>query len=386
MKEKVIIFSKKDGFFNNEGFFIFDKPFIKIRYKSNILTINNKKIKTKNPLPIVEKLVKKSKGYAVGFFSYDLKELILGKKKLGRDLIDMPLIYINIYRKYTYKDKAFIPEDVGNVYSISYPDKNKFLDIVKKAKKYIESGDIYQVNLSHRIEISGSFYTENIFFKIANYQPTPFLMYIKDKSFSLISASMELFLKKEKDKLVTKPIKGTRPRGKTKEEDKKLQEELFKSEKEKAENLMITDLMRNDLGRISRKKSVKVERLFEIEKYETLFQMSSTITSILKKNTSLKDIIYNTFPPGSVTGAPKIRAMEIIDELEEYKRHVYCGATFLIKPDFDFTMSVAIRQSIFQKDRCFVYIGAGIVYDSDPQKEYEETILKAKANIKPLTD
>ena len=205
-------------------------------------------------------------------------------------------------------------------------------------------------------------------------------MLLQDTEFSIISATMELFLKKEKNTLKTKPIKGTRPRGKNKEEDLNYYEELKNSEKEKAENLMITDLMRNDLGIISKK--VFVERLFEIEKYKSLYQMSSTVKSILKENISLKDIIFSTFPPGSVTGAPKKRALEIIDQLEENKRYVYCGSVFLIKPDRDFMMSVAIRQSIFHNNKCYIYVGAGIVSDSIPEKEFDETILKSKANIK----
>ena len=147
---------------------------------------------------------------------------------------------------------------------------------------------------------------------------------------------------------------------------------------------MITDLMRNDLGRISKKGTVKVEKLFDIEKFSSLFQMVSTVSSILREDINLQDIIDNTFPPGSVTGAPKIRAMEIIAELEDYSRNVYCGSTFFIRPDMDFVMSVAIRQSIFRENVCSIYVGSGIVADSDPDTEYKETILKAKANLRSI--
>jgi Anthranilate/para-aminobenzoate synthases component I len=165
-------------------------------------------------------------------------------------------------------------------------------------------------------------------------------------------------------------------------EDEVLKNQLINSEKERAENLMITDLMRNDLSKIAN--NVKVEELFKVDKYSTLFQMSSTVKGILKEKLSFEEVILNTFPPGSVTGAPKKRAMEIIDELEDKKRSVYCGATFLIKPNLDFVMSVAIRQMIFANDRCSIYVGSGIVWDSDPVKEYEETLIKAKANLKSL--
>ena len=384
MKPKITIYSTNNGFFSEEGFYNFSNPIIRLKYQKGILQINNKKIKTKNPFPLIEKIITKAKGYAVGFISYDFKENIYGLKKYVKDELNLPLIYLNIYRNYSFSKDFEAKGYYSSIRNIKYPDKEKFIENVKTAKEYIENGDIYQINLSHRIEIEGFFNVEKVFKNISKFQPTPYLMLIKDKNFSLISASMELFLEKSKNTLTTKPIKGTRPVGKTKEEDKKFFNELKNSQKEMAENLMITDLMRNDLSRISRKGSVKVKKLFEIERYKTLYQMSSTVVSQLKENISLKEIIYNTFPPGSVTGAPKIRSMQIIDELEKYKRHVYCGATFLIKPNFDFVMSVAIRQSIFQNNKCFIYVGAGIVADSVPEKEYEETILKARANIQTL--
>jgi len=193
---------------------------------------------------------------------------------------------------------------------------------------------------------------------------------------------MELFLEKKGREIITKPIKGTIKRGLNELEDEVLKNQLTNSEKERAENLMITDLMRNDLSKIAN--NVKVKELFKVDKYSTLFQMSSTVKGALKEKLSFEKIILNTFPPGSVTGAPKKRAMEIIDELEDKKRSVYCGATFLIKPNLDFVMSVAIRQMIFTKDGCSIYVGSGIVWDSDPVKEYEETLIKAKANLKSL--
>jgi anthranilate/para-aminobenzoate synthase component I len=193
---------------------------------------------------------------------------------------------------------------------------------------------------------------------------------------------MELFLEKKGREIITKPIKGTIKRGLNELEDEVLKNQLINSEKERAENLMITDLMRNDLSKIAN--NIKVEELFKVDKYSTLFQMSSTVKGILKEKLSFEEVILNTFPPGSVTGAPKKRAMEIIDELEDKKRSVYCGATFLIKPNLDFVMSVAIRQMIFTKDRCSIYVGSGIVWDSDSAKEYEETLIKAKANLKSL--
>ncbi len=374
--------STNRGWLKEKGLFLFDRPVYKIRYKNRILQINDRKIKTDKPLHLIQKLIKNY--YAVGFISYDFKDKTLGRNRIQPvDTLKLPDIYINLYKKYKkinnlhgYKSKI--------IRHRIQESKEEYINKVEKIKEYITVGDIYQINLAHRIEIEGFFSVENIFKNLIETQPTDYLMLIKDKDFSLISGSMELFLEKNGDCIISKPIKGTVKRGKNPEEDEKLKLFLKNNEKERAENLMITDLMRNDIGRISKSGSVKVPELFTIEKYSSLYQMSSTVEGELKENVSLKDIIQATFPPGSVTGAPKIRAVQIIDQLEKYKRSVYCGTTFVIKPDSDFVMSVAIRQSIFKKNRCYIYIGSGIVADSIPEKEYEETILKSKANIKSI--
>lgn len=384
--EKVYIYSKKGGWINREGLFLFDKPVFKIEYINGITRLNGKEINI-NPLILIEKLVKKFNLFSLGFISYNYgKKLVLGKKFPQITDVDIPEIYALFFKN--YKE---IPLD-----SLNFNQKNKvfnlkincskerFVQLVKKAKKYIEEGDIYQVNLTHRLDLKGVFYPEQIFYNLIKFQSTPYLMLIKDTEFSLISASMELFLKKEGNKIISKPIKGTIGRGSTKEEDFNNYIKLKNSEKEQAENLMITDLMRNDLGRIAQRGTVNVPKLFEIERYTSLYQMSSTVEATIKEDLNLLKIIDLTFPPGSVTGAPKKRAMEIIAELEEFNRTVYCGTTFLIKPDMDFTMSVAIRQSILKNDSCYIYVGSGIVANSIPEMEYEETLLKAKANIKAI--
>ena len=384
MKEKVIVYTNKKDFFESSGFFEFNQPVFRFVYDAPILKINDKLIKTKRPLVFLENLIKRHKLYAVGFISYDYKTLTLGVKSLKRKEFPIPQVYFLLFKKYKVSDKIKVLDYETNIKSIKYPEKNYFVNIVNKALKYIESGDIYQINLSDRIKLEGIFNKEKIFSNLTLIQPTEFMFLYKTKNFSIISASMELFLKKEKNKLETKPIKGTRPRGKNEKEDKDFYYQLKNSLKEKAENLMITDLMRNDLGRISRAGSVKVKELFKVEKYETLYQMHSTVVSTVDKDISFEKIINNTFPPGSITGAPKKRAVEIIDQLEKYRRYVYCGAHFFIKPDLDFVSSVAIRQSIFIKNKCYIYVGAGIVADSVAEKEYEEIILKSKANLKAL--
>ncbi len=376
----IVLYSEKNSWFKEKGLYLFDKPVKTAKYINNKLYINGKSFYTKNPLPVIEKIIKNHKLFALGFISYNYKEKIFGKKP-KYDNLRLPDIYVAFYKNFKkYTDsKSKISSRIKSL-SIK-TDESQFIDRVKKAKEYIESGDIYQVNLSHRIEVEGFFHPESVFLNLLKVQPAPYLMLIKEKDFSLVSGSMELFLEKNAGMIITKPIKGTRKRGKDNEEDIKLFRELESSKKEKAENLMITDLMRNDIGRVA--KNIYVENPFNIEKYNSLFQMVTTVKGKVK-DTSLKDFIHSTFPPGSVTGAPKKRALEIIDELEDCKRSIYCGANFFIKPDLDFVMSVAIRQMIFKGNKCYIYVGSGIVSDSNPVKEYEETILKAKASLEAL--
>lgn len=371
--------NSEDGWLGQPGYYLFEKPILSIKYYRNRLMVGNRVIRTQDPLPIIQKLLSSGRFYTTGFISYEYGFYTLkNRSNVPKEGIpSIPLIYLNLYRSY----REIKPEDIffkNTIKRILYKtSKESFIEKVKKTKHYIESGDIYQLNLSHRIDVEGILGPLSIFLRLTKLQPTPYMMYIVDKDFRLISGSMELFLKKEKDKLITKPIKGTC------DKSKDYREYLLNNKKEIAENLMITDLMRNDLGRICR--DVKVEKLFEVDEYTTLYQMSSTITGRLTTESTLKSIIYSTFPPGSITGAPKKRAAQIIDQLEDTRRTAYCGATLLIKPNFDFTMSVAIRQMIFTRDRCYIHVGAGIVADSEPQQEYQETLLKAKANLASLT-
>ncbi|MEZ0324097.1 MAG: anthranilate synthase component I family protein [Hydrogenothermaceae bacterium] len=376
----VILYSHTDnGWLSKKGYFLFENPVITIRYFQNTLFIGKRKIKTSKPLKFIEEIINSNNLFTVGYISYDFKDYTLPRivKYPKNSPGNFPLVYLNFYKNY----RNISLDEIENFTKIKryslLTSKDDFILKVKKAKEYIESGDIYQINLSHRIDIEGIFNPLSIFFKLSKLQPTDYMMYIRDKDFRLISGSMELFLKKEKNKLTTKPIKGTC----SKEKDYKV--ELLESEKERAENLMITDLMRNDLGRICR--DVKVEKLFEVEEYKTVYQLSSTVSGKIREDITFTEILKSTFPPGSVTGAPKKRAVEIIEELEDSRRSIYCGSTVLIKPDKDFTMSVAIRQMIFKNQRCYIYVGSGIIWDSDPLKEYEETILKAKANLLSLT-
>lgn len=257
--------------------------------------------------------------------------------------------------------------------------KYEYVDMVNAGKKYIEQGDIYQVNLSQRMITSFNLNPLDYFINFYQVQPVPYGCYLNYGDFQLLSGSMELFLRKSGNTLTTNPIKGTIKRGKTDEIDAILKAKLISSEKERAENLMIVDLMRNDLGRISKPGTVKVNKLFEVESYTTLHQMVSEVESQVDKNIQVSQIVRSVFPPGSVTGAPKKRTLEVIDELEPHLRGPYCGTIGVFYPNGDFTLSVAIRIMTTQGQKSSIFVGGGIVWDSDPDKEYEETLLKSKA-------
>ncbi len=244
--------------------------------------------------------------------------------------------------------------------------ESEYKERIKKIKSFIESGDVYQINLTNRIDFSIEGNIRTLFFDFFRRQPVPYAFFLNTEDFFILSGSMELFLEKRSKRIVSKPIKGT---GKT-------EEELKFSEKDKAENLMITDMVRNDLGRIAKTGSVKVRELFKIEKFATLCQMHSTVEAETEE--SLINILKATFPPASVTGAPKKRAVEIIDLLEPHARGYYCGCAGFIKGD-EFTLSVLIRTAYGRGNNISYFSGCGIVWDSDPEKEYREMLLKIKA-------
>jgi para-aminobenzoate synthetase component 1 len=224
------------------------------------------------------------------------------------------------------------------------------------------------------------------FFDLMGKSPMPFSAFFKAESRYLICASPERFLKKTGDKLIAQPIKGTIKRGKNELEDSLLKEKLLNSEKERAENLMIVDLMRNDLSRISQTGSVKVEELFGVYPFSRVHQMISTVVSSISQNKSLLDIIHATFPMGSMTGAPKIKCMELIDQYEDFKRGWFSGALGYIDETGNFDLCVVIRSIIFDKEsgKGYFAVGSAITYDADAAYEYEECLLKASAIMEVL--
>ena len=402
-----IFLDSGNGWLGNPGqkdrYMLLDSPVHTLSFKDGVSTIvsgeGTRKSK-RDPLSILEGYL--SEGYAAaGYIGYEYSKytdtgFIPKYMKEGGTYPDM---FLKIYKyedlkmgdltQLKYDISALNQTDISlsehkNNEISSNMDIEEYKETIERAKSYIGSGDIYQANLSQRYMAQFDQSPLDYFLRLYNSQPVPFGAYMDFGDFQVISGSMELFLRKTGNKLLTKPIKGTRRRGRTEELDTVKRAELISSDKERAENLMIVDLMRNDLGRICEKGSVKVNSLFDIETYSTLHQMVSEIEGIVNDDKGLAGIIGNVFPPGSVTGAPKKRTLEIIDELEPHLRGPYCGALGIFYPNGDFVLSVGIRLVVTKKGRATFWVGGGIVWDSDPEKEYEETILKSYAIKKAL--
>lgn len=262
--------------------------------------------------------------------------------------------------------------------------RDRYLEAVSKAKEYISAGAIYQVNLSQRLHAPWRGDPWTLYERLREVSPVPYGGYIVGDGVTLLSASPERFLRLDGRHIETRPIKGTRPRGATAEEDGRLAAELLASPKDRAENLMIVDLLRNDLGRVCETGSVSVPGMFALERYSNVWQLVSTVTGKLRPSLEAIDLLRAAFPGGSITGAPKIRAMEIIEELEPVRRGPYCGAIGYI--DFSGAMdtSIVIRTPLVTGGNIYLQVGGGIVADSDPVDEYEESLAKARAGLAAL--
>ena len=257
--------------------------------------------------------------------------------------------------------------------------RKKFLNLVKKAKKYISIGDIFQVVLSQRFEKKINNEPLEIYKKIRKTNPSPFLYFFNFDEFQIVGSSPEILVRVRKNIITIRPIAGTRKRGKNKTEDDHLAKELLNDPKELSEHLMLLDLGRNDVGKVAKINSVKVTEKFLIEKYSHVMHIVSNVYGKFKKNISLLNGLLSGFPAGTVSGAPKIRAMEIIDELENRKRKLYAGGVGYFSGNGDMDTCIALRTGLIKNNKIFVQAGAGIVADSVPEKEYQETINKAKA-------
>lgn len=359
-------------------------------------------------------------GGAVGYFGYDLCHHVERLQRTAVDDVNIPDSFFGLYdgviiiehkRNKVFvasigiKDKADIVVD--EIAKKIEAGKNKRLDIkidyeenrkkfrsnftkegyieaLEKLKNYIKEGDIYQANLTQRFECDIDVSPYELYGKLRAINPAPFASFIDFGEGHIVSSSPERFIKITDRVIETRPIKGTRPRGKTPEEDKRNREELLISEKDKAELLMIVDLERNDLGRVSKTGTVKVTELFHLEEYATVYHLVSTVVGEMKDDHEIIDVIKSTFPGGSITGAPKIRSMEIIDELEPTQRNIYTGSIGYIGFNGDTDLNIVIRTIVCKDNKAYFQVGGGIVWDSDPEMEYEETLHKAKALMEAL--
>ncbi|MCM8783292.1 MAG: anthranilate synthase component I [Candidatus Omnitrophica bacterium] len=262
--------------------------------------------------------------------------------------------------------------------------KKDFIQAVNKAKEYIKKGEIIQVVLSQRLITKINTKSFDVYRALRSINPSPYMYYLKFKNFSLVGASPEVFVRCEEGNVELRPIAGTRVRGGNLEEDKLLEEELLKSKKECAEHIMLVDLGRNDLGRVCEFGTVKVTELMVIERYSHVMHIVSNIVGKLKKDRDIFDLIRATFPAGTVTGAPKIRAMEIIAELEEIARGPYAGCVGYFSFSGNLDSCITIRTIIIKDGQAYIQAGAGIVADSEPDSEYQETVNKAKAMLRAI--
>lgn len=370
---------------------IFGNPARTLCFSSDgtkVFSRSGEKTFSEDPLGLVEELV--AEGYtALGYISYDYLSyttpgIATSDAKRGERV---PFLFFHFYEKDGFYTAPWnevlsaLPQERTGSGSLprSNVEREEYARKISAIKEHIAAGDVYQVNLSRKFRFEPLGEPLSWFLDFYRAQPVPFAALIGFPDFELVSGSMELFLKKRGDSITTRPIKGTVRRDPDPSRDRQLAETLGNNPKERAENLMIVDLMRNDLGRICEYGSIGVRELFAVRPYSTLFQMESEIEGRLRPGAGLSQIIASTFPPGSVTGAPKREALRIIDSLEPHLRGPYCGAICLFSPGGDFTMSVAIRTGVNRPEGADFWFGGGIVWDSKADEEYGETELKAKA-------
>ena len=428
IKGRYTIFGKnpdKIWEFNNKNSFIYtkkkNKKKIKGIPKKNIEKIIEKfNFKIPKELPPISSILS-------GYFSYDIIRYIENIPNKCKDDLKIPdarllrprtlIIHDNVKKKIFYIINCFADEKINNyeskyrsikkeienlIFLANYKSiskssketskiqiksnisKEKFLLNVNNAKKYIKIGDIFQVVLSQRFETKLTKRPIEIYKKLRIKNPSPFMYFFNFDDFQIIGASPEILVRLRDKKITIRPIAGTRPRGKNKKEDLFYQKDLIKDKKELAEHLMLLDLGRNDAGKVSKINTVKVTEEFKIEKYSHVMHIVSNVVGDFNNKFSKLDTLLSGFPAGTVSGAPKIRAMEIIDELENTKRKVYAGGIGYFSSNGDFDTCIALRTAVSKNKKFYVQAGAGIVADSNPENEYKETVNKAKALLKSI--
>ena len=408
---------------------------------NNIITINKLGKKTRiktNPLKYLNKLIKNfnckipkqlpsMSSMLVGYFSYDIIRYIENIPNTCKNDLMIPdvrisrpknlVIYDNLKKKIFYIENVYEDTKIKdyeetynlikskfdlfqNYEDIRLPDKftftknrnsiksniskNKYKSLVTTAKKYIKKGDIFQVVLSQRFERKFEKTPIEIYNYLRKSNPSPFMFFFNYEDFNVLGSSPEILVRLRKGEVTIRPIAGTRPRGKNSKIDKKNEKDLLKDKKELAEHLMLLDLGRNDVGKVVKENSVKVTEKFKVEKYSHVMHIVSNVVGKFNNKYSLFETLLSGFPAGTVSGAPKIRAMEIIDELEKSKRKLYAGGIGYFTPNNEFDTCIALRTALIKNNKFYVQAGAGIVADSKPEKEYFETIYKAKALMKAV--
>lgn len=417
------------------SFISFD-PFKVFKSKKDRITIisaGNETVLEGNPFDCLRTLLNEYKmdysceipftGGAVGYFGYDMCHHIEKLHTTVIDDVDIPDCFLGFYdgvviidhlKKKTYvaaygieKDKNHIiegiikkiheelpladsklvgeiPSEMEDTQFRSNFTKEQYMKALDAIHEHIRMGDIYQVNLTQRFQADLKTSPERLYQILRKVNPAPFASFIDFGEGAIVSSSPERYIRLKDGHMETRPIKGTMPRGRTPEEDARNREILENSEKDKAELLMIVDLERNDLGRVARTGTVKVTELFKLEVYPTVFHLVSTVTGELKGDKDAVDLIVASFPGGSITGAPKIRAMEIIDELEPTARKIYTGSIGYIGFNGDLDLNIVIRTFICKDNMAYFQAGGGIVWDSSNESEYEETFHKAAALMKSI--
>ncbi len=427
--------------------FMGSDPFLVLRSRGDEITLwhqGREEIRRGNPFDILGELLATYKlesrpssiplvGGAVGYLSYDLGHFIERLPSTAVDDLQLPECYFAFYdcilafdhlenkayiassgfpeleedrrkkraeqRLYEMRERlagaqspisaSFLPPGNDDLVQATLLQSNfthqQYLRAVETAREYIAAGDIFQVNLSQRFEADLPVPPYQLYRYLRYINPAPFAAYLNFDEVTILSASPERFLKVRGDRVETRPMKGTRRRGNSEAEDEALGRELTSSIKDRAENVMIVDLERNDLGRVCRFGTVRVSELWTLEKYATVFQLTSTVEGSLRQDKTRIDLLKACFPGGSITGAPKVRAIEIIDELEPTRRSVYTGSIGYLSFSGEMDLNIVIRTILAKKGKMYFQVGGGIVYDSEPEAEYQETLDKARALFQALS-
>lgn len=426
-KDSIFLDSSKEDKLLSKYSFIGLNPYKKFISRGRKVTIDNEEYNDVDPFEKLDEITESYKisinsnipfvSGAIGYFSYDIGRVLEVLPDESKEDFSIPdsififfdnLIIFDLQNKKTYiTSVGQLEESKNSILSIekclknyieglpvnlektnnkffSNFDKEDYKKAVASLKEYIRSGDVYIANMTRRIWCNNNEKPYEIYRKLRNTNKAPFSAYMNFEDFQIISSSPERFLSIIDGKVQTRPIKGTRPRGKDYEEDERNRNELMASEKDKSELLMIVDLERNDLSKVCKPKSVKVTELFKLEAYETVFHLVATIEGRLRENVSSVKCIRECFPGGSITGAPKIRAMEIIEELEKLKRNIYTGSIgyFDLRGNSDF--NIVIRTIIKKGNKAYLGVGGGITWESIEEEEWLETIDKAKALMEVL--